>query len=185
MSEGERMPYETALEIAKRWAKVLEPFCRRVEIAGSIRRKRPEVGDIEIVCQPFEDTVVTQPDLFGQPRGVLRTPVLGEAQLMTLARENGARWVKGGLRYVKLELGEGCALDLFMVRPPAQFGLIYLIRTGPAAFSEYMVTRPKQMGMKVEHGALWQRYAGIVPTPEEKDVFRVLKVKYIKPEDRA
>jgi hypothetical protein len=30
----------------------LTPFCERIEIAGSIRRQRPIVNDIDLVCIP-------------------------------------------------------------------------------------------------------------------------------------
>ena len=39
-----------ALPIAEKLKAELAPFCSRIEIAGSIRRKKPEVKDIEIVC---------------------------------------------------------------------------------------------------------------------------------------
>ena len=40
------------LALAKRIVKQLKPFCRRIEIAGSIRRKNPNPGDIDIVLIP-------------------------------------------------------------------------------------------------------------------------------------
>ena len=38
------------------------PYCERIEIAGSVRRRRPQVNDIEIVCIP--KTIVQQRTLF-------------------------------------------------------------------------------------------------------------------------
>ncbi len=46
------MLYEQALEIAERTKALLAPHCERIEIAGSIRRKKPHVKDIEIVAIP-------------------------------------------------------------------------------------------------------------------------------------
>ena len=43
------MEYNKALEIAEKTKAQLAPYCERIEIAGSIRRKKPDVGDIEIV----------------------------------------------------------------------------------------------------------------------------------------
>jgi hypothetical protein len=42
----------------------LHPYCDRINIAGSIRRKKPEVKDIEIVCIPKQIEVDSE-DLFG------------------------------------------------------------------------------------------------------------------------
>ncbi len=46
------MKLDKALEIAERTKKLLAPYCERIEIAGSIRRKKPEVKDIELVAIP-------------------------------------------------------------------------------------------------------------------------------------
>lgn len=37
------------LNLAKKIVKEIKPFCSRIEIAGSIRRKKPNPGDIDIV----------------------------------------------------------------------------------------------------------------------------------------
>jgi DNA polymerase/3'-5' exonuclease PolX len=43
-----------AIEVAEKYRKLLEPWCEpeMCRIAGSTRRKKPDVGDIEIVCVP-------------------------------------------------------------------------------------------------------------------------------------
>lgn len=46
------MKHSTALVIAEKIKAQLAPHCDRIEIAGSIRRKKPEVKDIEIVVIP-------------------------------------------------------------------------------------------------------------------------------------
>lgn len=55
----------TAKKIAIEAGNKLLPFCDRLNIAGSIRRGKQEVHDIEIVCQPKRVKVGTL-DLFGQ-----------------------------------------------------------------------------------------------------------------------
>ena len=50
------MKYEEALKIAEEVKALLAPHCLRIEIAGSIRRKKPEVKDIEIVAYPSPTT---------------------------------------------------------------------------------------------------------------------------------
>ena len=46
------MKYEEAIEIAEKVKTLLLPHCERVEIAGSVRRKKTDVKDIEIVAIP-------------------------------------------------------------------------------------------------------------------------------------
>ena len=62
-----RVPLETAAKIAEDLASLLRPVCERVEIAGSIRRGCPTIGDIEIVVIPeiesgWADLFETIPD---------------------------------------------------------------------------------------------------------------------------
>ena len=62
MSEGPRIPRARALMLAQGLIETLRPHCERIEIAGSLRRGKPDVGDIELVCIPKADEMR---DLFG------------------------------------------------------------------------------------------------------------------------
>jgi DNA polymerase/3'-5' exonuclease PolX len=53
--------YPAALEITTRAQAALALYCHRISIAGSIRRQRPQVKDIEIVALPWQEPS----DLFG------------------------------------------------------------------------------------------------------------------------
>ena len=58
------MELTQAQAIAREWQTLLAPACERIEIAGSIRRGKPEIKDIDLVCIP---KIQTEPDLFGGP----------------------------------------------------------------------------------------------------------------------
>lgn len=45
------LPYAEAKRIADRVIEALQPHCKRLEIAGSIRRECPKCGDIDLVAQ--------------------------------------------------------------------------------------------------------------------------------------
>ena len=154
----------------------------RVEIAGSIRREKAEVGDIEIVVAPNWVEVM---DMFGEPKGYV-----SNAGYITdlLPRVNGKKYIKNGDRYKQILLNCGEKLDLFLVYPPAQWGVIYTVRTGPWEFSKKIVTPENQGGYlmndcQVKEGAVF--YAGSKKdTPEEKDFFKYLTIPYIDPQER-
>lgn len=121
-----KLPLKEAKHLARRLVSDLWQYCDRIEVAGSIRRGKPEIGDIEIVAIPkYAET-----DLFGG--------LTGNHALDTLVWSNIGELTKGGHKYKQIALFEGINLDLFIVTPPAQFGVIYLIRTGPAAYSHKM-----------------------------------------------
>ena len=46
------MKLKDAEELAKRIVEHIRPHCERVEVAGSIRRKKSEVRDIDLVLIP-------------------------------------------------------------------------------------------------------------------------------------
>jgi DNA polymerase/3'-5' exonuclease PolX len=48
------MRLETAKIIARDIVRKLEPFCTRIHIAGSVRREKEEVKDIEVICTPLK-----------------------------------------------------------------------------------------------------------------------------------
>ena len=152
----------------------LQPFVKRAVVAGSIRRQRPDVKDIEIVAEP-----VDVPDgLFGETRP-------GSAEIKELA----ATWgpvVKGGDKYIQVAdvLDSGMALDLFLVTPPASWGALLTIRTGPAAFSQMLVTRLRGRFMRCEHGRVLGRGGVVVPTPDEASFFAACDVAWLPPEER-
>jgi len=182
------VPLADAYAVADELRLWLRPVVERIEVAGSLRRGKPEVGDIELVAVPrFEaDTV----DLWGQPVNMLERRLDWSIERGWLARPPDG---KRGPRYSKLRHPEsGLQVDLFSVIEPAQFGLIFLIRTGPAAYSQWLMTEALRRGLHVAAGALRRGFAcrratctcPIMPTPEEADVYAALRLPYLAPERR-
>ena len=118
-----KIPLAEAEEIASLVVEKLMPYCQRIEIAGSIRRRKAEIGDIEIVAEPKMIR-----DLFDVP------------VLQAIPTENLGLVVKNGLRYKQVLLTEKIYLDLFIVHPLAQLGVILAIHTGSTKFSHKLVS---------------------------------------------
>ena len=59
MSEKKKWPHDKARTVACELIYLLQPFCERIKIAGSLRREKAWVGDIELLFIPkYEE----QPD---------------------------------------------------------------------------------------------------------------------------
>jgi DNA polymerase/3'-5' exonuclease PolX len=145
-----------ALIIAEAVKAQLAPFCDRIEIAGSIRRKKPEVGDIEIVCVPKPSEILS----FIQTAESLGEKVKGDP----------------GGRYAQIVLLEGISLDLFIARQE-NYGLILAIRTGSADFShKYLACGWVKHGYKSVDGMLTYR-GRPVEVREEIDLFKLIKLE--------
>jgi DNA polymerase/3'-5' exonuclease PolX len=50
----EKTSLEDAQSVADKLIEALKPFCSRVQVSGSIRRMKPEIGDIDLVVIPSE-----------------------------------------------------------------------------------------------------------------------------------
>ena len=154
------------------------PIFSRVEVAGSIRRRKPEVGDIEIVA---EGTTCCRPDTV---RGILHSLRVrrGEPNKIGAAAPWGERYYRGVL---PLSNGREIGLDLFVVLRPAQWGVIYAIRTGSAEFSKAVVTRLHRYGLRSEQGCIFDVATGkTLPCSTETDFFRYAHLPWIPPELR-
>lgn len=174
------MEISKATAIADRVRAELAPHCIRCEIAGSIRRRRPEVGDIEIVAIPKPyDT-----GLFAS----------GIAPIVD-------RWekVKGELpcKYTQRLLPEGIKIDLFFATED-NWGLIFAIRTGSAEFSHRVLASGwvragyrSCAGVLVKnlsdtpHWVAGETLVSVVRIREEADLFRLIGVPWVAPEART
>lgn len=196
MSTGTRVPLLEAAPIAVALATALAPACERIEIAGSIRRGRPDVGDIELLAVPKTHYAAVESDgFFDSPEPVLVNELV---EAVTAMREAGVlaeveQHKAEGQRYIKsVHVDSGLQVDLFMVRPPASWGVLYLIRTGPASYSQWFVTEARRRAMHVDGGQLHRGGLGcgaipceVIPTPEEEDVYRAFGLPWVRPMDRS
>ena len=192
MSGGERLDLYSARVLAAQVLDLLGQSCERIDIAGSIRRERQDVGDIEIVAAPrFEEEPA---GLWGEPSTVDRLAArLGELaadglllpRAVAVHRKDGSveTQQRVGDRYQALAY-RGFPVDLFIVRPPASFGVIFTIRTGPADWSERLVTDCQRKFWRVQSGQLL-KLGQPVECPEERDFLRAIGQPWIEPRDRS
>lgn len=157
------MKYAQAIEIAKRHMAELAPHCERIAIAGSLRREKGEVGDIEIVAIPKPYDV----GLFAS----------GIATVV-----NNWKKVRGELpcKYTQRMLPGGIALDLF-IATEENWGLIFAIRTGSADFSHKVLAEGwVRRGCHSVDGMLCKD-GFPVPIREEKDLFDLIGIGFVDP----
>lgn len=184
-----RHSHATALRAAEDLRALLLDGCERIEIAGSIRRGALDVKDIELVTE-----AKFRPDLFGGVGDDMLNEVIRlrvrEKRLQWRGRGGGAVSEPENLegrRYYAL-IFQGIPVDLFHVRPPAQWGAILAIRTGPADYARNLVTRARERGFKCEDGRLLYcegSSAGEVrATPTEQEFIEACGYRYLPPHQR-
>jgi len=163
------MMLQDAKNIVEDKIEILRPHCERIESAGSVRRGKREVEDVEIVCIPKLKESTTQRTI----QWINRVLELGTI-------------IKGKPRdgkYIKIHLPEGINLDLFVARPE-NWGYIFAIRTGSADYSHYVLATSWVKAGYVGGNGMLTKNGIPVEVREERDLFRLIGVKYVKPEDR-
>ena len=192
MSEGTAMDLGVARSYAKLFILSICDFCEKVEIAGSIRRGKPKVHDIEIVATPVFSTI-EQAVIDGVKRETVNSLHMRMLRLQQDGIVTADRMRKDkhrdpfGERYYRIHYNLGnlkIPIDLFVVIPPAQWGTQLLIRTGSAAFSKWIVSQRINQGLHFKDGHLEHDVTGVIDTPTEESVFKALRLPYVPPELR-
>lgn len=189
-TEKTRIPLDQAFLLADEVLGLIQEATVRVAVAGSIRRQRETIGDLEICAIPRYEVV--QADLFAPGDGLNRdlltarcVDLLAEGVFAHRLDVNGRSAF--GPKFKRLSY-RGVALDLFSP-DAATWGVVFCIRTGPAEFSHRLVTPRRQGGLlpdwlRVSEGRIW-RAATALETPDEEQVFDAIGLDWIPPERRT
>lgn len=130
-------PFAKAQKAAEYILQLLRPHCEKIHIAGSVRRMRPDVKDIEIVCIPKKE--IKQSGLFPDFTEKITDRNFTEG-LASITEIIILGSVEG--RYMKIrtnsQLCPGIHLDLFMPQP-SDYYRMYAIRTGSAEYAHHVI----------------------------------------------
>ena len=190
----QRWPLAQADPVAEEVLGKLSDSCQLIVIAGSVRRRRPDVGDVELLCvshvdQPNRDLFGTATSLPSLPQGHRldrRLLALIEQGYLAYRLDKRGHRSFGVLNKSLIHVPSGISLDVF-TGSVANWGRDLLIRTGSADFNKRVMSRFQQLGQR---GHAYGPYAvtgpkGRFEAPQEEDMFRYLEWQYIEPEARS
>lgn len=155
----------------------------RVEVAGSIRRRKEVVGDIEICGIPDDREKLIK--LLGNIGQHIKPGVPGAVP-----------WVpKVEAKYLRVRLEEGINLDVFL-GTPQNWGGLFMMRTGSGASPDGnafhgFIPAVFQRWKKLSGGGRMTNVMPTMPTgeqlwvPEEQDFFDILEMNFVPPEERT
>ena len=207
------MPLSVGVELARAVHFDVRPYCSRVAIAGSVRRGKPIVGDVELVCvskpgRPvpptqgqvgmFDDGIVAVTPADDQLTAYLRDRVEDPTSPWAL-RPNVAGVTSFG-PVNKYMTYDDAPVDIFTAHP-STFGMLFFVRTGDAEWVVRAMAEFKRQGCRahpyrgvevavdgdvtaeVLAPARWAWAEVLCPT--EKTVFELLGWPFVEPEDRT
>jgi DNA polymerase/3'-5' exonuclease PolX len=185
MSQNQRISLHRAAELAEKIKEAVEATCERLTIAGSIRRQKDTVGDIEFVAVPK------------MTRGMFDVPAesLLEMQLDALVKRGRLeRANKGKVNpkfYVPSLKKQGHLFTVeFYISNHYAWPVELAIRTGNADFSHKLVTR-RELGGYLPDGCViregWQVFEGAerVVFNEEYEFLEFTVGRWLEPTQRG
>ncbi len=175
MSTGRLVPFAEAYVLAEHASQHLSRHVVRLKAVGSVRRRRDFVGDLEFLVEPR----MIDADLFGTKAPDVEPLKAALLQLGT--------WVKGGTRQMVItdfNGREGLKLELYLCHPPAQWGSLLAIRTGPWELSREAVSKMRALGRRHVDGHVLNAGGETTPTPTEEAFFAAAGLPCLPPRAR-
>ena len=154
------MELEKAKVIADTVVKALEPYCERIMVAGSIRRQKPTVRDIDLVLIPRD------------------RQSLDSALLLM------GSYKMSGMKIARIEM-DSIPLDIYFATSET-FATLLLIRTGSVESNIRLAARAKKRGWRLaaSGGGLFNEKGERIAGDTEESIYEALGVPYQRPEGR-
>lgn len=167
IDSGGRIPIEFVLPVVDQIKSKLVPCCELVEAAGSIRRRRPTVKDIDILaCTDYPELAATEFLKCG----------------MTIEAGTKKASIFAFYRIADLDPKQ-IRVDLMIV-PRKCWGAALCHFTGSKGHNIALREKAMQLGITVSQNGIIGPYGEWLGGENETDLYKVLGLKYVEPEDR-
>lgn len=184
MSSSKRISLYQAIGIEQELRSFIEPLCEQYNIAGSIRRQSPTVGDIELVIIP-----TNAPALYARLDGMVEKGIIRKALYNTQYGPR-PRWGQK-LRCFKYQ---GATVEL-TIADEHNYGYKLWLSTGPADPNHYIMSllEKHKSPIRFTKGYGWLTsyqnghpiYGGKLNIPTEESFFSKLNLPFVMPEYRT
>lgn len=182
-----RFPAHEALAVARELCAALRPVTERLIVAGSLRRRRLMVGDVEILFIP--QFVQVPGDLFETAHASRADDVLNEllaAGVLAKRRNVNGTEMWGDKNKLAVHVASGIPVDLFAATELNWFN--YLVcRTGPGESNIAIASAARRMGWQWHpYGAGFTKLDGSDArrVASEREVFEFVGLPYREPWER-
>jgi DNA polymerase (family 10) len=187
MSDKQKWPWSMAMPVAEELVELLKPCCERIAIAGSLRRLKPMVGDVEILFVPR---------MSERPDGLFDKKIVSVAHEVIEQKLKEGFFAKrpskigvftwGESNKLAIHTPSGIPVDLFSV-PAANWWVSLVVRTGSKETNLRLTTGANKLNRTLHaYGCgVTDRMTGqTTAATSEEHVFELCGVPYLKPKDR-
>lgn len=155
----DRVPLDVAMATATGIVDALKPLSERVGYAGSLRRMRETIGDVDILATAA-----------GEERA---------ARIMAAFRDLAPEVVVSGPTKTSVRMGNGLQVDLRVVRPEV-WGAALQYFTGSRGHNVAVRQIAVRKGLKLSEYGLW-RGEELIASATEEEVYRELGMEWVAP----
>jgi len=140
--------------------KALEPYCDKIEVAGSVRRQRTIVNDIDLVVIPRD------------------------RQNLDLALMRMGNYKMSGMKIARVEM-DSIPLDIYFATPET-FATLFLVRTGSKENNIRLATLAKKRGWRLAASGdgLFDETGRRIAGDTERSIYEALEVPWQEPWER-
>jgi len=161
----QRIPRAEIQQAEQMLHKCLDPLGIQFEIAGSYRRGKPDSGDIDIL--------------------IIDKPGMDVLNIVVQCPIFRYRLAKGQKKFLGVGLIDQVhrRIDVELVQPEEYpFAIVYF--TGSQSFNVKMREYAAQNGLRLNEKGLFGQQGESYPAQSEEDLFRILGLLYLSPEER-
>lgn len=186
-----KVPRAAAIEVAREILGAIATSCARVLVAGSLRRGKAMVGDVEIIYIPctapgLRTDLLAEPELVSLVDPVLERLMLDGRLARRLNTKGAATW--GAKNKLAVHVASGIAVDLFAATRENWWNYIVCL-TGGAKSNVQICNAARAKGWKWNpYGAGFSRPAGLGrethAVQSEREVFEFVGLPYLEPRER-
>lgn len=169
---NKRIPHAEVTKITNKLKSILKPLGVHIEITGSYRRGLPTSGDIDVlILPPKEGSVVEMKKIVD----LLTKKQLLHEEYFSIGPTKFQGIVNSPVAH---------QIDIRLI-PEESFATALLYFTGSKNFNQTMRQKAMKMGYKLSEYSLFNnRTNKKEKVKTEKDVFKILKMKYLPPSKR-
>jgi DNA polymerase/3'-5' exonuclease PolX len=169
LSQKKEIPFDVAKEIAEDFLQKTKDLCKRIEIAGSIRRKEPIAHDIDFAVIPSDDDFSAWKE-----------------KVKHRVESIGGKVISFG-ETISDFIYKGVQVNFFLCPGTESWGITLMWATGPKGHTIGMNIKAKKKGLLVNSKGVFTRDnpPKMIPVPTEDDVGKVLGWAYKPPESRG
>jgi DNA polymerase/3'-5' exonuclease PolX len=191
-ADDKRWAFADAVKIAREVVDVLKPHCEKLIVAGSLRRRKAFVSDIEILFIPAFKVAPDPNDLFGNRRPINQAELVLDKFLESgliakrLSSRGSEAW--GPLNKLGVHVASGMPIDFFTASRENWYNFV-VVRTGGAENNKRIASAAIARGWNWHaYGSGFSRANGLRVehhhVESERDCFDFVALPYLEPAQR-